>query len=618
MNKNNPLEAPKTLKIRVESAFRAALTRPKSETHIMRTSKYLLATLKETPADAEIISHQLMLRAGMVRKVAAGIYNWLPVGLRVMRKVESVVREEMNRVGAMEVLMPAIQPAELWQESGRWELYGGELLRMRDRHNREFCFGPTHEEVITSLIRNEVRSYKQLPLSFYQIQTKFRDERRPRFGVMRAREFVMKDAYSFHLDHASLEETYQAMFEAYTRVFSRLGLGFRAVEADTGNIGGSTSHEFHVLADSGEDAIAVCDKYDYAANVELAEALAVGGDRPEPMQTLSKVDTPGQHTIAAISEFLSIGAESTVKTLLVKASEDSEHKAVALVLRGDHQLNEFKAEKHTLVASPITWLSDEEINEAVGCGPGSIGTIDLSIPVIADRSAANLSDFVCGANEEDVHFTGANWGRDCPEPEVFDIRSVVEGDLCPRTDGDDSTASQISISRGIEVGHIFQLGTKYSEAMNATCLDANGRASVMPMGSYGIGVSRIVAAAIEQNYDDRGIVWPANMAPFEVVITPIAYQKSEQVKQTCDSLYQALLELGVDVLLDDRKERPGIMFADADLIGVPHRVVIGDKSLANDLVEYKYRAAETAQDMPLDSIATFLNEQVMQTRQAHQ
>lgn len=584
----------------------------------MRTSKYLLATLKETPADAEIISHQLMLRAGMVRKVAAGIYNWLPVGLRVMRKVESVVREEMNRAGAQEVLMPSIQPAELWQESGRWEMYGGELLRMQDRHNREFCFGPTHEEVITSLIRNEVRSYKQLPLNFYQIQTKFRDERRPRFGVMRAREFIMKDAYSFHLDQASLEQTYQIMYQAYTRVFSRLGLGFRAVEADTGSIGGSTSHEFHVLADSGEDAIAVCDKYDYAANVELAEALAVGGDRPQATQTLCKVDTPGQHTIAAISEFLSIDVQSTVKTLLVKASEDSEHKAVALVLRGDHQLNEFKAEKHPLIASPITWLSDEEINEAVGCGPGSIGTIDLSIPVIADRSAANLADFVCGANEEDMHYTGVNWNRDCPEPEVFDIRSVIEGDLCARSAGDDSTASQISISRGIEVGHIFQLGTKYSDAMNATCLDANGRAAVMPMGCYGIGVSRIVAAAIEQNHDDRGIIWPANMAPFEVVITPIAYQKSEQVKKTCDLLYQTLLDLGVDVLLDDRKERPGIMFADADLIGVPHRVVIGDKSLANDLVEYKYRGAETAQDMPLDSIAQFLSEQVMQTRQAHQ
>jgi len=588
----------------------------------MRTSKYLLATLKETPADAEIISHQLMLRAGLIRKVAAGIYNWLPVGLRVVRKIEQVVREEMNRAGAQEILMPAVQPAELWQESGRWEMYGGELLRMQDRHSRDFCFGPTHEEIIGSLMRNEVRSYKQLPLNFYQIQTKFRDERRPRFGVMRSREFIMKDAYSFHLDQASLEETYTVMHEAYVRVFSRLGLGFRAVEADSGSIGGNTSHEFHVLADSGEDAIAVCDKYNYAANVELAEALAIGGERPGANQDMQKVDTPGQHTIAAISEFLSLPESSTIKTLLVKAAkgteEGAESDAIALVLRGDHQLNELKAEKHPLVASPLTWLSDEEINAAAGCGPGSIGVVGLKMPILADRSAANLADFVCGANTEDVHYTGVNWGRDCPEPEEYDLRSVVEGDVCSRSDGDTGEDARLSITRGIEVGHIFQLGTKYSEAMNVTCLDSNGKATVMPMGCYGIGISRIVAAAIEQNNDGRGIIWPANIAPFDVVITPIGYKKSEQVRSTCDSLYQQLSDLGIEVLLDDRNERPGIMFADADLIGVPHRLVIGDKSLAKQNVEYKNRAAESSEDIAVADIVDHLNSLVTQNRRAHQ
>ncbi|MEM7359011.1 MAG: proline--tRNA ligase [Pseudomonadota bacterium] len=572
----------------------------------MRTSNFLLATLKETPADAEIISHQLMLRAGLIRKVAAGIYNWLPVGLRVVRKVEAVVREEMDATGAQEMLMPAVQPAELWEESGRWEMYGGELLRMQDRHQRDFCFGPTHEEIITSLVRNEVRSYKQLPMNFYQIQTKFRDERRPRFGVMRAREFVMKDAYSFHLDQDSLQQTYDVMFEAYSRVFSRLGLGFRAVEADTGSIGGNASHEFHVLADSGEDAIAICDKYDYASNVELAEALAVGGDRPAPSAELELIDTPGQHTIAAIGEFLNIDVETTIKTLLVKAAEDSGHSAIALVLRGDHQLNELKAEKHPLVHAPLTWLSDEEIHAAVGCGPGSIGTVNLDIPVIADRSAANLADYVCGANQEEKHYIGVNWERDCPEPEVFDLRSVIEGDICARAELPADDDSTLTIKRGIEVGHIFQLGTKYSEAMNATCLDNNGKAATMPMGCYGIGITRIVAAAIEQNHDDRGIIWPANMAPFDVVITPVGYHKSEQVKQHCDALYEQLLAQGVEVLLDDRKERPGIMFADADLIGIPHRIVIGDKSLANSQFEYKNRGAADSQDIQADSAVEFL------------
>lgn len=569
----------------------------------MRTSNFLLSTLKETPADAEIISHQLMLRAGMIRKVAAGIYTWLPAGLRVMRKVENVVREEMNHAGAQELLMPSVQPAELWQQSGRWEMYGGELLRMKDRHGRDFAYGPTHEEVIGSLMANEIRSYKQLPANFYQIQTKFRDERRPRFGVMRSREFVMKDAYSFHLDHAGLQETYDVMYQAYSTIFSRLGLGFRAVEADTGSIGGNASHEFHVLADSGEDAIAVCDKYDYASNVELAEALRVGSDRSAPSEELKRVDTPGQHTIAAICDFLDAPIESTIKTLLVKGAEEGT--VVALVLRGDHELNELKAEKHELVASPLSWASDEEIQAAAGCAPGSIGTVGLELPIIADRSAVNLSDFICGANEDDVHLTGVNWGRDCAEPIEFDLRKVVAGDLCARAN-DEQEDSRLSITRGIEVGHIFQLGTKYSEAMNATCLDNNGKAAFMQMGCYGIGVSRIVAAAIEQNHDDRGIIWPDAIAPFQLVITPIGYNKSEKVKAACDEIYQELTSCGIEVLLDDRNERPGIMFADADLIGIPHRVVIGEKSLDKGMIEYKNRRAESAEDIAQESILEFL------------
>jgi len=569
----------------------------------MRTSNFLLSTLKETPADAEIISHQLMLRAGMIRKVAAGIYTWLPVGLRVMRKVENIVRQEMDKSGAQEVLMPSVQPAELWKESGRWEMYGGELLRMKDRHGRDFAYGPTHEEVITLLMSNEIRSYKQLPVNFYQIQTKFRDERRPRFGVMRAREFVMKDAYSFHLDQASLQQTYDVMYQTYTDIFNRLGLGFRAVEADTGSIGGSASHEFHVLADSGEDAIAVCDKYDYASNVELAEALAIGGERSKPMQEMARIDTPGQHTIAAICDFLNAPIESTIKTLLVKGGEEGS--VVALVLRGDHELNELKAEKHPLVAAPLTWASDEEIQAAVGCAPGSIGTVGLDLTVIADRSAINLSDFICGANQDDVHLTGVNWGRDCPEPIEFDLRKVVEGDLCARST-DQEDGSYLSITRGIEVGHIFQLGTKYSQAMKATCLDNNGKAAVMPMGCYGIGISRIVAAAIEQNNDGRGIIWPAAIAPFQLVITPIGYNKSERVKSVCDDLYAKLESIGIEVLLDDRNERPGIMFADADLIGIPHRVVVGEKSLDKGQIEYKNRRAESAEDVAQDNIFDFL------------
>ncbi len=572
----------------------------------MRTSGFLISTLKETPADAEIISHQLMLRAGLIRKVAAGIYNWLPMGLRVMRKVENVVRQEMDKSGAQELMMPAVQPAELWQESGRWEMYGGELLRMQDRHKRDFCFGPTHEEIITSLIRNEIRSYKQLPVNFYQIQTKFRDERRPRFGVMRAREFLMKDAYSFHLNGESLQQTYDLMYQTYSAIFDRLGLSYRAVEADNGSIGGNASHEFHVLADSGEDAIAVCDKYGYAANVELAEALAVGGERPAPQLERQRVDTPGQHTIDAICSFLKLPIETTIKTLLVKGSEQP---VVALVLRGDHELNELKAEKHPLVAAPLSWASDEEIKTAVGCSPGSIGTVDLSLPVIADLSAANLADYVCGANEDDVHLTGVNWGRDCPEPEVFDLRKVIEGDICARA-SDDHDDSKLTIKRGIEVGHIFQLGTKYSEALNATCLDQNGKAAVMPMGCYGIGVTRIVAAAIEQNHDDRGIIWPSGLAPFDLVITPIGYHKSEQVQSVCDDLYKQLSELGYEVLLDDRNERPGIMFADADLMGIPHRLTIGERSLANDEIEYKARQGEQAENINKTTIIDFIKSQL--------
>ncbi len=575
----------------------------------MRASKFLIATLKETPADAQVISHQLMLRAGMIRKVAAGLYNWLPLGLRVLRKVENIVREEMDKSGAQEVLMPAVQPAELWEQSGRWDMYGGELLRMNDRHGRNFCFGPTHEEVITNLISSEIRSYRQLPANFYQIQTKFRDERRPRFGVMRAREFIMKDAYSFHISAESLQDTYDVMYDTYTNIFTRLGLGFAPVEADNGSIGGNSSHEFHVLADSGEDAIAVCEKYDYAANVELAKALAVGGERPAASAEMQKIDTPNQRTIDDIVKSTGIAIEKTIKTLLVKGED---HDVVALILRGDHELNELKAEKHPLIAEPLTFIeSDKDIVSAAGCSAGSIGVVGLDLPIIADHSAANISDFACGANTNDQHFINVNWGRDCDEPEVFDLRLIQEGDMCSRADNDNSEDAKITIKRGIEVGHIFQLGTKYSEAMNATCLDENGKAVVMPMGCYGIGVSRIVASSIEQNHDDRGIIWPENIAPFDVAIIPIGYQKSERVKKTCDELYEQLSSLGVDVLLDDRKERPGAMFADSDLMGIPHRLVIGERSLEKGLIEYKNRRAAESEDLHaddiLETIKTLLN-----------
>ncbi|MBI2379996.1 MAG: proline--tRNA ligase [Gammaproteobacteria bacterium] len=570
----------------------------------MKASQYLLSTLREVPGDAEIISHQLMLRAGMIRRLAAGLYTWLPTGLRVLRKVEAIVREEMNKAGAIEVLMPAVQPAELWEETGRWFQFGDELMRVKDRHGREFCIGPTHEEVITDLIRNELRSYKQLPANFYQIQTKFRDERRPRFGVMRAREFLMKDAYSFHIDQASLEQTYQVMYEAYSAIFRRLGLGFRAVIADTGSIGGSGSHEFHVLAESGEDAIAFSDTSDYAANTEMAEALAPAGERPSPSLSLSVVDTPKVKTIEEVCAFLKVQPTQTVKTLLVLGrgadGEHDESKIVALVIRGDHELNEIKAAKHPLVGSPLVMATDAQIRTATGASAGSIGPVGLSIPVIVDRSAAHLADFVCGANQDDKHLAGVNWQRDALWTEVVDLRTVVEGDPSPDGKG------QLVIKRGIEVGHIFQLGKKYSEAMKATVLDEHGKAQIMAMGCYGIGVSRIVAAAIEQNFDDKGILWPAAIAPFEVVVVPMNYHRSETVKAAADQLYADLKAAGFDVLFDDRNERAGVMFADAELIGIPHRLVVGERGLAEGLVEYKGRRDAEARQVPLGEVLPLL------------
>jgi len=570
----------------------------------MRVSNYLLATVKETPADAEIVSHRLMLRAGLIRKLAAGLYTWLPLGLRVLRKVERIVREEMDRAGAQEVLMPAVQPAELWQESGRWEEYGPELLRLTDRHNREFCFGPTHEEIITDLIRREIRSYRQLPANFYQIQTKFRDEVRPRFGVMRAREFLMKDAYSFHLDEASLQQTYEKMFEAYSRIFARVGLEFRAVQAHTGAIGGSASHEFHVLADSGEDAIAICSRCDYAANVELAAALPPVGKRPEPSAPIQPVDTPGQHSIEQVSRFLKVDPSRTVKTLLVKGAGS----VIALIVRGDHELNNLKAEQLPQLAKPLEFVTQGEVALAAGCEPGSVGPVGLTIPVIADESAARLADFICGANQDGKHYQNVNWGRDLPEPEVADLRNVVEGDPCPHPQPAGSECGgTLTLRRGIEVGHIFQLGTKYSESMNATCLDETGNTVIMPMGCYGIGVSRVVAAAIEQNHDEHGIIWPDPITPFQVCMVPIGMHKSAAVAEAAERLYHALQAAGFDVLLDDRDERPGVMFADMDLIGIPHRLVIGERGLKKGVVEYKDRREQDTRELPLDEVVDNLH-----------
>ncbi len=568
----------------------------------MKTSRFHLSTLKETPADAEIVSHQLMLRAGMIRRLASGLYTWLPLGLRVLRKVEKIVREEMDRAGALELLMPAVQPAELWQESGRWEQYGPELLRLKDRHGREFCIGPTHEEVITDLFRREVKSYKQLPLNFYQIQTKFRDEIRPRFGVMRAREFVMKDAYSFHLDAESLQQTYDEMYRAYSRIFDRFGLDYRPVVADSGAIGGNQSHEFHVLADSGEDAIAFSDGSDYAANIEKAEAICEQ-TRDEPGQEMQPVDTPNVHTIDEVSALLGIDPTRTLKTLIVRGEVDEDGNGaplVALCLRGDHELNALKAEKLEGVASPLQMADPAEIREAVGCDIGSIGPVGLKIPVIADRCAAALSDFVCGANENGKHLSGVNWGRDLPEPEVADIRNVVEGDPSPDGKG------RLHILRGIEVGHIFQLGDKYSKAMKAEVLDENGKAQIVTMGCYGIGVSRVVAAAIEQNNDDKGILWPQALAPFELAICPINYHKSAAVKQAADEFHDWCLAQGIDALLDDRPLRPGAMFADMELIGIPHRVVFSDRGLKAGTFEYKGRADEASEDVAIERLQDFV------------
>ena len=564
----------------------------------MRTSQTLISTLKETPSDAEIVSHRLMLRAGMIKKLASGLYTWMPMGLKVLRKVEHIAREEMNAAGAIELSMPVVQPAELWQESGRWAQYGPELLRMHDRHNRDFCLGPTHEEVITDIARNELASYKQLPINFYQIQTKFRDEIRPRFGVMRAREFIMKDAYSFHIDQASLEETYWVMHRAYCNIFDRLGLHYRPVEADTGSIGGSHSHEFHVLADSGEDAIAFSNGSDFAANVELAEAVAPAAQRPAPTQTLAEIETPNTKTIEELATNHGIAATQSVKTLFVAGEEEGTW--VALVLRGDHRLNEIKAEKHPLVRSPLVMAEEKDVLALCGAGFGSLGPVGLSVPVIADRSAAVMADFVCGANKTGIHYTGVNWDRDAQISDVADLREVVEGDLSPDGKG------TIEIKRGIEVGHIFQLGQKYSEAMNAQVLDANGKSQTMSMGCYGIGISRIVAAAIEQNHDDKGIIWPDAMAPYQVAIVPLNMQKSQAVAEAAETLYQALIDAGVDVLLDDRNERPGIKFADMELIGIPHRLVIGDRSLEQGVIEYKHRCAETTEEIPVGEAATMI------------
>ncbi|WP_458735355.1 proline--tRNA ligase [Zobellella taiwanensis] len=562
----------------------------------MRTTQYLLSTLKETPSDAEVISHQLMLRAGMIRKLASGLYTWLPSGLRVLNKVAAIVREEMNRAGAIEMLMPVVQPADLWQETGRWDKFGPELLRIKDRHDRPFVLGPTHEEVITSMVRNEVASYKQLPLNLYQIQTKFRDEVRPRFGVMRSREFVMKDAYSFHTTQESLQQTYQDMYDAYSRIFERMGLDFRAVLADTGAIGGSASHEFHVLAQSGEDDIAFSTESDYAANIEMAEALAPKAAADAPTRDMTLVDTPNTKTIADLVEKFGLNIEQTVKTLLVKASDETDAPLVALMVRGDHELNEVKAEKLPQVASPLTFATEEEIRAVVGAGPGSLGPLNMPVPVIVDRAVAVMSDFGAGANIEDKHYFGINWGRDLPLPEVADLRNVREGDPSPCGKG------VLQIKRGIEVGHIFQLGNNYSAKMNATVLNEDGKAVVLEMGCYGIGVSRIVAAAIEQNHDQRGIIWPDAIAPFQVAIIPMNMHKSHRVQEVAERLYAELTAAGIEVLFDDRKERPGVMFADMELLGVPHSIVIGERGLDTGVVEYKHRRGGDKEEVAITEI----------------
>lgn len=562
----------------------------------MRLSQYPVPNMKDVPADAEIVSHQLMLRAGLIRRLSAGLYTWLPMGLRVLRKVERIIREEMDRAGALEVLMPTLQPAELWQESGRWEQYGPELLRLQDRHERPLVYGPTHEEVITDLARRELQSYRQLPVNFYQIQLKFRDEIRPRFGVMRAREFVMKDAYSFHADEASLDEGYRKMHDAYVRIFTRMDLKFRAVYADTGSIGGTGSQEFHVLASSGEDALAFSDADEYAANVELMPALAPAEPRGTPTRPLEKVATPGVKTIADLARFLDVPAANTVKTLVVDADDGG---VIALVVRGDHELNAIKAQKLPGVANPLRMAGADRI-AAAGSEIGFIGPVGLKCRVYADHSAAQLADFVCGANERDQHFTGVNWGRDLPEPVAVDCRNVVAGDPSP------SGAGSLSLARGIEVGHIFKLGRKYSESMDATVLDESGRKLVPLMGCYGIGVTRVVAAAIEQNHDERGIVWPEPIAPFDVVVVPINYQKSARVRDASEKLYADLAAAGLDVLLDDRDARPGVKFADAELYGIPHRIVVGERGIDAGKLEYRHRRATESEEFPLADAVAFV------------
>ncbi|MBW3530926.1 proline--tRNA ligase [Shewanella sp. NKUCC06_TVS] len=569
----------------------------------MRVSKYLLSTQKETPANAEVISHQLMLRAGMIRRNASGLYSYLPTGLRVLRKVEAIVREEMNKAGAIEILMPMVQPADLWVETGRWEKFGPELLRFKDRHNRDFVLGPTHEEVITDLIRKEVSSYKQLPLNLYQIQTKFRDEVRPRFGMMRSREFLMKDAYSFHLDVDTMNETYEAMYTAYSNILTRMGLAFRPVLADTGSIGGSMSHEFHVLAQSGEDLIAYSTGSDYAANIEKAESPMPTEPRGAATEALRLVDTPNAKTIAELVEQFGLDITKTVKTLIVVGATEAAP-LVALIVRGDHELNEVKADKLDLVASPLEMAPEALIRDAIGAGPGSLGPIGLKIPIVIDHSVSVMSDFAAGANVDDKHYFGINWERDLPTAQVADIRNVVEGE--PTPDGSGTYA----MARGIEVGHIFQLGTNYSKSMNATVLDENGKSQVLLMGCYGVGVSRIVAAAIEQNFDERGIIWPEAIAPFSVGILPMNMHKSHRVTDIAEQLYKDLNEAGIEVLLDDRKERPGVMFADMELIGIPHTVVIGDRNIDAGVFEYKNRRTGEKQDIPFDQLLDFLKNAV--------
>jgi len=565
----------------------------------MRVSQSHFITLREVPTDAEVVSHRYLLRAGMIRKVASGVYAWLPFGLQVLNNVSQIVREEMNASGALECLLPCVQPSELWQESERWEMYGRELLRFKDRHERDFCFGPTHEEVITDLVRDEIRSYKQLPRTFYQIQTKFRDEIRPRFGLMRAREFMMKDAYSFDLDKEGLDKSYRAMFDAYVRIFDRLGLDYRPVLADTGSIGGDSSHEFQVLADTGEDVIAYSDSSDYAANIELAEALTVlPANADESPKAREKVATPGQKTIKSLCEFLSTPVDETVKTLVVHGEEG----LVAIILRGDHTLNPLKVEKHPLVKAPLTMASDEDITKAFNASPGSLGPVDCPIPYIVDKSAAKVVNFSCGANETDFHYINVNWGRDCEVENEFDCRLVIEGDASPDGQG------QLRLTRGIEVGHVFKLGDKYSQAMGLNVLNADGKAVVPLMGCYGIGVSRIVAAAIEQNHDDNGIIWPRAIAPFDVHLIPIKYAKSTRVREACDALYEQLQQAGVSVLFDDRNERPGVMFADADLIGMPYQIIVGDRGLDNNEVEVKTRADGETRSVSLDGVLDVLGD----------